>query len=91
MVNYLKASDLWEKKIYDNEDFDKNLNELKSINVQINQTISLYEALGKDIENDFFEDVKQKHSEQMKKKENEIEDIFEEKEDSESDNERDED
>ena len=91
LVNYLKASDLWEKKIYDNEDFDKNLNELKSINAQINQTISLYEALGKDIENDFFEDVKQKISEQAKQKEKEIEDIFEEKEDSESDNERDDD
>ena len=38
----------------------KNLNELKSMNIQINQIISVYENLGKDIEKNFFDDVKQK-------------------------------
>ena len=37
VVNYLRSSDLWKSDIYDNEDFNKNLNELKSINTQINQ------------------------------------------------------
>ena len=59
IVNYLKSSDLWKKDIYDNEDFNKNLNELKLINAQINQITSLYEALGKDIEDNFCDDVKE--------------------------------
>ena len=57
LVNYLKASDLWSSEIYENDDFNKNLNELKLFNAQINQIISLYEALGKDIESNFTDDV----------------------------------
>ena len=60
LVNYLRTSDLWKSDIYDNEDFSKNLNELKSINAQINQIIDLYVVLGKDIEDDYFDDVKEK-------------------------------
>ena len=40
IVNYLKSSDLWNKDIYSNDDFNKNLNELKSFNIQINQIIN---------------------------------------------------
>ena len=58
IINYLKASDLWNRDIYTNDDFNKNLNELKSFKIQINQIISLYEYLGKDIEDNFYEDVK---------------------------------
>ena len=58
LVNYLKASDLWSSDIYSNNDFNKNLNELKLINAQISQIIPLYETLGKDIEEDFCNDVK---------------------------------
>ena len=60
LVNYLKVSELWTKDIYDNPDFNIKLNELKLWNVQINQTIPLYEYLGKDIENEFFEEVKKR-------------------------------
>ena len=67
IVNYLKSSDLWNKDIYSNDDFNKNLNELKSFNIQINQIINLYEFLGKDIEDNFYNDVK----EQIKKNEEE--------------------
>ena len=67
IVNYLKSSDLWSKDIYSNDDFNKNLNELKSFNIQINQIINLYEFLGKDIEDNFYNDVK----EQIKKNEEE--------------------
>ena len=50
LVNYLRSSDLWKSDIYDNEDFNKNLNELKSITtVQINQIVDLYDVLGRDI------------------------------------------
>jgi hypothetical protein len=58
IVNYLKAPDLWNKEIYEDQNFNKNLNELKSINAPINQIISLYECLGKDIEDNYFEDIK---------------------------------
>jgi len=57
LVNYLKAPDLWNKDIYENDDFNKNLNELKLFNAQINQILSLYETLGKDIEPNFVNDV----------------------------------
>jgi len=59
IVDYLKGADFWKKDIYDNEDFNKNLNELKLINAQINQIISLYEILGRDIEDNFCDDVKE--------------------------------
>jgi len=57
LVNYLKSSDLWRSEIYDSDDFNKNINELKSINAQVNQILYLYEALGKDIEPNFTLDV----------------------------------
>ena len=57
LVKFLNASDLWNSDIYNNNEFNKNLNELKLINAQINQIISLYETLGKDIEPNFVEDV----------------------------------
>ena len=57
IVNYLRASDLWDNAIYDSEDFNKNLNELKQFNVQINQILPLYDFLGKDIEDNFCDDV----------------------------------
>lgn len=57
LVNYLKASDLWNSEISENDDFNNKLNELKLINAQVNQTISLYEILGEDIEPEFTKDV----------------------------------
>lgn len=67
IVNYLKVPDLWDYEIYANEKFIENLNKLKSFNIQINQIINLYEFLGKDIEDNFYNDVK----EQIKKNEEE--------------------
>ena len=59
LFDYLDYSDLWAKDIYDNPNFNKNLNELKLCNIKINQIITLYEFLGKDIEENFFDDVKE--------------------------------
>ena len=58
IVNYLNAPDLWDKEIFDDIDFYKNLNKLKLINIHINQIVSLLEYLGQDIEDNFFDDVK---------------------------------
>jgi len=66
VVNYLKVSDFWDKDIYNDKDFDNNLNELKLINSKINQISSLYEFLGKDIESNFCEDVKKYIEEESK-------------------------
>ena len=57
VINYLKAPDLWDKNIYDNQYFNANLNKLKLINAHINQIIYLYDKLGKDIEDNFCDDV----------------------------------
>ena len=58
IVNYLKVSDLWESNIYEDNNFSKNLNELKLLNIKINQIIPIYEILGnEDIPKNFCEDV----------------------------------
>ena len=63
LINYLKSSDLWTKDIYGNVEFDKILNELKLFNIKINQTISLYNHLGNDFDENYFDDVKKKINE----------------------------
>ena len=57
LINYLKASDFWSNDIYENDDFNKNLNELKTINVPVSQILYLYKYLGRDIESNFNKDV----------------------------------
>jgi hypothetical protein len=58
IVNYLRESDLWKSNIYEDNNFNENLNELKSFNIQINQIIPLYEILGdEDIPKDFCEEI----------------------------------
>ena len=59
IINYMKASDLWKTDI--NEDnFNNELNKLKSMKVSINQIIELYNYLGKDIQDNYLDDVKQR-------------------------------
>ena len=60
IINYLNYSDFWEQNIYDNEEFFSNLNELKILNIKINQIIPFYKALGNDMEDYYFNDVKQR-------------------------------
>ena len=95
LVNYLKKADLWKNSLYTNENFDKNLNELREIKAPINQIISLYEALGRDIEDNFFDNVKQKiqqeQQEQNKNNEDDEEDPFGKEEGSDEDESRDDD
>ena len=57
IVNYLNSIDLW-NDIYSHPDFNKNLNELRDLNVKISQIIPLYEALGSDIKETDFDNVK---------------------------------
>jgi len=77
IIKYLTAPDLWKKDIYDDTDnFNRNLNELKSMNFQINQINSLYDLLGKDIAKNYFDDVIEKiKSEEGEEEEEEDEGI----------------
>ena len=87
IMKYLKSPDFWTKDIYSDDNFNKNINELKSMNFKVNQIVYLYETLGKDIEKNFFEDVIRRIKEENDKNKDE-EDEEEEKE--EEENEKDE-
>ena len=67
IINYLKAPDLWNKNIYENQDFNVDLNKLNIINAHINQIVDLYDKLGKDIEDNFYDDAKNKLKKKMRK------------------------
>ena len=73
IINYLKSEDLWKKEIYNNDKFDGNLNEFKLMNFHIDQIIPLYEELGKDIEDNFFDDVKRQIKNEEPDEEEEVE------------------
>jgi len=72
VINYLKANDLWKINIDKNEQFQREFNELKKINIPINQIISFYEIVGKDIEDNYFDDVNKKMKEAEEKEEETI-------------------
>ena len=57
VINYLKAVDLWDKNIYENQDFNSNLNKLKLINAHINQIVDFYYNLVKYIKDYFLDEV----------------------------------
>ena len=71
IINYFDIPDIWDKATYTNRDFSKELNNLKKINIQINQILSLYDYLGEDINDEYFEEVKKsiKKEEEIKKTE----------------------
>ena len=80
IINYLKSPDLWSKDTYEEPNFYLNLNELKSADVKINQIIHLYEFLGKDIEDNAFEDVKKNIQEEENQKESKDENNLDDEE-----------
>ena len=57
VINYLNAPDLWPKDIFINQNFEKNLNELRFIDAKICQIAYLYDALEKDINEEEFKEV----------------------------------
>ena len=71
IINYISSPYFWNKDIYNNKDFKKNLNELKKANIKINQIIPLYESLEKDndVEDEFLNRVKNLAKEKEKEKE----------------------
>ena len=86
IMKYLKSSDFWKKEIYNDVDkFNKNINEFKSMNFKINNIISIYEILAKNIENNNFEDVIRFIKEEKEKDQNNVEEEEEEEEEPKSD------
>ena len=67
-VNYLDIPDIWDSTISRLNNFHKELNKLKECNVCINQIIGLYEFLGEDIDDNYFEEVKKAKLEEEKEK-----------------------
>ena len=65
----IRPQDLWKKKISDDEKCLKDLNELMAMKIPINKIIYFYEALGKDIPENFFIDVESKIAEDEEEKE----------------------
>ena len=75
IINYLNIPDLWEPTDYKKGNFQKELNDLKELNVKLNQTLYLYDFLGDDIDDKYFEEV-----EKVLKKEEELKKMEEKKE-----------
>ena len=75
ILNYLNPTslDLWKNDSNDNK-FMNDFNILKSINVPINQIISLYKFLGGDFDDNYFDDVKQKIKSENAPKVEEVDD-----------------
>ena len=59
IVNYLKAQDLWDKNIYNDEKFNENLNEIKKINIKINTILWLHNYLIDNEEENFSKEVEE--------------------------------
>ncbi len=77
IINYLNIIDIWDITIYSKENFKEELNNLRQLNIKINQIVSLYDFLGDDINTNYFEDVqkeldKEKESKKIIEKEKEL-------------------
>jgi hypothetical protein len=64
IVKYLKAQDLWNKNIYNNEKFNENLIEIKAINIQINQILNIVDINEED-NSDVQEYIKTKYKQKL--------------------------
>jgi hypothetical protein len=89
IIDYLKGQDLWDKKIYNDEMFDENLNEIKKINIQINQILNIVEIKEEDF-SDVQDHVKTKYKQALHEDNgNKKEDYANENDDSDDDIEKD--
>ena len=56
IIGYLHKKDLWENKIYTNEKFEKNIDEIKSFKIAIKEILWFYNLIN-DVEEDYEKDV----------------------------------
>jgi len=57
IVNYLRIQDIWDKSIYNNREFNRELNNIKNLNIKMNQILTVYNLLGEEIDENYFSDV----------------------------------
>ena len=77
IINYLNnLDDIWDITTISKENFKEELNNLKLLNIKVNQIISFYDFLGDDINPKYFEEVQKEVD-----KEKEIEKIIEKEKD----------
>ena len=71
IVDYLKSEDLWERDIYRTDSFGKELEEIQSLNIKINEILWFYYYLTDNKDERFEDEVKEyiKMSEEKNKKE----------------------
>ena len=59
IIDYLKGKDIWETKIYKDENFEKNLEEIKSLNIKIKEILWFYYYLTDNKDEGFENEVKE--------------------------------
>ena len=59
IVDYLKRKDLWDTSLYKDSEFEKNLEEIKSLNIKINEILWLYYYLINNKDEGFEGEVKE--------------------------------
>ena len=71
--NYLEIEDLWDENFYKNEEFYQLIKKLQVLGIQINNIIYFYEKCFKEMNKNYFDDVKAelKEREEEKKKDEE--------------------
>ena len=74
LINYFYIIDLWDKTTFSKENFKEESNNIKQLNIKVNQIVSLYDDLVDDINPQYFEEVqkeidKEKESEKIIEKE----------------------
>ena len=70
IIDYLKAKDLWETNIYNNSQFEENLERIKSLNIKIQEILWFYYYLV-DNKDEGFENEVEEHIRKIKEKEEE--------------------
>ena len=74
LINYFDILDLWDITTFSKENFKEELNNIKQLNIKVNQIVSLYDVLVDDINSQYFEVVqkeidKEKESQKIIEKE----------------------
>ena len=74
LINYFDILDLWDITTFSKENFKEELNNIKQLNIKVNQIVSLYDDLVDDINSQYFEEVqkeidKEKESQKIIEKE----------------------
>ena len=57
LINYFDILDLWDITTFSKENFKEELNNIKQLNIKVNQIVSLYDDLVDDINSQYFEEV----------------------------------